>query len=257
MTKVHHLESKLKALKLGGMLDTLELRLDQARKDRLGYVEFLELLLEDEVQRRANRSLAARIAKARFEEAKTLEEFNFSFNPKIPAQQIRDLATCRFVERKESVLICGPVGVGKSHIAQALGHQACRLGYKVFFTKTLRLLADLGGGRADGSWEVRLRRYLQLDLLILDDFCLTPLNPQQAEDIYQLIEERYRRGSMVVTSNRSPQDWYDLFPNPVLAESALDRLINCAHQVVLTGRSYRPMLRPDRRKAVAEEVGVV
>jgi DNA replication protein DnaC len=104
MTKLHHLESKLKALKLGGMLDTLELRLDQARKNRLGYVEFLELLLEDEVQRRANKSLAARIAKARF------EEVSFDFNPKIPAPQIRDLATCQFVERKESVIICGPVG---------------------------------------------------------------------------------------------------------------------------------------------------
>ena len=211
MARVHHLQSKLKALKLGGMLDSLELRLGQAEKDHLGYIEFLELLLEDEIQRRANKSLQARIAKAHFEEVKTLEEFNFSFNPKIPAQQIRDLGTCQFIERKESVLICGPVGVGKTHIAQALGHQACRLGYKVFFTKTSRLLADLGEGRADGSWEVRLRRYLRFDLLIMDDFCLTPLSPQQAEDLYQLIDERYRRGSMVVTSNRSPEDWYDLF----------------------------------------------
>jgi DNA replication protein DnaC len=257
MAKVHHLQSKLKTLKLGGMLDSLELRLGQAEKDHLGYIEFLELLLEDEIQRRANKSLQARITKAHFEEVKTLEEFNFSFNPKIPAQQIRDLGTCQFIERKESILICGPVGVGKTHIAQALGHQACRLGYKVFFTKTSRLLADLGGGRADGSWEIRLRRYLLFDLLIMDDFCLTPLSPQQAEDLYQLIEERYRRGSMVVTSNRSPEDWYDLFPNPVIAESALDRLINCAHQVVLTGRSYRPMLRPDRKNRVAEEVGMM
>jgi DNA replication protein DnaC len=254
MAKIHHLENKLKALKLGGMLDTLELRLDQARGDSLGYVDFLELLLEDEVQRRANKSLAARIAHARFEEIKTIEEFDFSFNPKMPAQQIRDLATCRFVEGRESVIICGPVGVGKSHVAQALGHQACRLGYKVLFIKTIRLLSDLGGGRADGSWEVRLRHYLQPDLLILDDFCLTPLNPQQAEDLYQLIEERCRRGSIIVTSNHSPKDWYDLFPNPVLAESILDRLINCAHHLLLNGRSYRPMLRPDRGKAVAQEV---
>jgi DNA replication protein DnaC len=257
MAKVHHLQSKLKALKLGGMLDTLEIRLDQVNKDHLGYVEFLELLLEDEVQRRANKSLASRIVKAHFEEVKTIEEFNFSFNPKIPAQQIRDLATGQFIERKESVLICGPVGVGKTHVAQALGHQVCRLGYKVLFTKTSRLLSDLSGGRADGSWEVRLRRYLLFDLLIMDDFCLAPLNPQQAEDLYQLIEERHRRGSMVVTSNRAPQDWYPLFPNPVLAEGILDRLINCAHQVVLTGRSYRPMLRPDRKNAIAEEEGAV
>ncbi len=253
MTKVHHLQNKLKALKLGGMLDTLETRLDQCNKDHLGYTEFLELLLEDEIQRRANKSLAVRIAKARFEEVKTIEDFDFSFNGKIPAKQIRDLATCQFIERNESILICGPVGVGKTHVAQALGHQACRLGHKVLFTKTSRLLADLAGGRADSSWEVRLRRYLAFDLLIMDDLCMGPLNAQQAEDLYQLIEERHRRGSMIVTSNRAPQDWYPLFPNPVIAESALDRLINCAHQVVLTGRSYRPMLRPDRKNAVAEE----
>ena len=253
MTKVHHLQSKLKALKLGGMLDTLEVRLDQCNKGHLGYTEFLELLLEDEIQRRANKSLATRIARARFEETKTIEDFNFSFNPRIPAQQVRDLATGQFVERKESVLICGPVGVGKTHVAQALGHQVCRLGYKVLFTKTMRLLADLSGGRADGTWDVRLRRYLAFDLLIMDDFCMGPLSTQQAEDLYQLIEERYRRGSMIVTSNRAPQDWYPLFPNPVIAESALDRLINCAHQVVLTGRSYRPLQRPDRKNAVAEE----
>lgn len=253
MTKVHHLQDKLKALKLGGMLDTLEVRLDQCNKDHLGYTEFLELLLEDEIQRRANKSLAARIAKARFEEVKTIEDFDFSFNAKIPAKQIRDLATCQFIERNESILICGPVGVGKTHVAQALGHQACRLGYKVLFAKTSRLLADLAGGRADSSWEVRLRRYLTFDVLIMDDLCMGPLNAQQAEDLYQLIEERYRRGSMIVTSNRAPQDWYPLFPNPVIAESALDRLINCAHQVVLTGRSYRPMLRPDRENTVAEE----
>ncbi len=184
MAKVHHLQSKLRALKLGGMLDTLEVRLDQGNKDHLGYVEFLELLLEDEIQRRANKSLAARISKAHFEEVKTIEDFNFSFNPKIPAQQIRDLATGQFIERKESVLICGPVGVGKTHVAQALGHQVCRLGYKVLFTKTSRLLSDLGGGRADGSWEVRLRRYLLFDLLIMDLCCVIGYVEWAAHDTY-------------------------------------------------------------------------
>ncbi|MBI4332039.1 MAG: ATP-binding protein [Chloroflexi bacterium] len=236
------------------MLGSLEIRLDQAQKDHLGYMEFLELLLEDEVQRRASKSLANRVMRARFEEVKTVEGFDFAYNQGIPAGQIRDLCTCEFVERKQSLILCGPVGVGKTHLAQAIGHQACRLGYKVLFIKALRLLADLGGGRADDTWEKRLRLYLQPDLRILDDFCLTPLTPQQAEDFYQLIEERHRHGSLVVTSNRAPQDWYPLFPNPVLAESTLDRLVNCSHQVVLTGRSYRPLLHPDRKKSVAQEV---
>ena len=168
MLKPNHLQSKLRALRLGGMLETLDLRLDQAQQGPLGYLEFLELLLEDEISRRDAKSLASRVTKAHFEEQQTLEDFDWSFNAKIPAARIRDLATGQFIARKESVLICGPVGVGKTFIAQALGHQACRLGYSVLFIKTARLLSDLGGGRADGTWTTRLRRYLHPDVLILD-----------------------------------------------------------------------------------------
>jgi DNA replication protein DnaC len=245
MLKPNQLQGQLKALHLGGMLETLELRLDQAQQAKLGYLELLAMLLEDEIARRAQRSLASRIAKAHFEEQKTLEEFDFSFNPQIPSPRIRDLATCQFIEAKESVIVCGPVGTGKSHIIQALGHCACRQGYSVLFIRTGRMLSDLGGGKADGTWESRLRRYLQPDLLILDDFCLKELSPLQAEDIYELISERCRIASTVIASNRSPKDWYPLFPNPVLAEGALDRLINCSHHLVLEGRSYRPRLRPE------------
>jgi DNA replication protein DnaC len=254
MVKVHHLQSKLKSLRLGGMLDTLELRLDQAQKDHLGYLQFLELMLEDEINRRSQRVLASRIAKAHFEEIKTLEEFDFGFNPKIPAQKIRDLATCNFLEAGESVIVCGPVGTGKSHIVQALGHSACRLGYSVYYITTSRFLSDLGGGHADGTWDVRLRRYLHPDLLILDDFCIKELTQQQSEDIYELILERHRHSPIIIASNRSPQDWYPLFPNPVLAEGALDRLINRSHHLVLEGRSYRPLLRPDGKQSIAKEV---
>lgn len=254
MLKPSHLQTKLRSLRLGGMLETLDLRLDQAQQERLGYLEFMESLLEDEISRRGAKSLASRIAKAHFEEQKTLEDFDWSFNPKLPAAHIRDLAVGQFIARRESILLCGPVGVGKTFIAQALGHQACRLGYSVLFSKTARMLADLGGGRADGTWTVRLRRYIQPDVLILDDFGLKEFTPPQAEDIYELICERARAGSMVLTSNRAPQDWYALFPNPVLAESALDRLINRAHHLTLVGKSYRPLQRPDRLITLAEEV---
>jgi DNA replication protein DnaC len=252
MVNTHQLEAKLKSLKLSGMLSTLDLRLTQAQKDNLGFIQFLELLLEDEVQRRANNRMATRIAKAHFEEEKTLEEFDFNFNPKLPAQYIRDLATCRFMERKESVILCGPVGVGKTHLAQALGHQACRLGYKVLFTKTSRLLSDLGGGRADGTWDRRLHHYLRFDLLILDDFAIKEFTKTQAEDLYEFIDEHYHSGSTIVTANRSPKDWYPLFPNPVIAESALDRFISCSHVITLTGKSYRTLLRPSQ--SLAKEV---
>jgi len=205
-------------------------------------------MLEDEIQRRANKALANRIQRARFEEAQTLSEFDFAFNPKIPAAQIRDLATCGFIERKESVLLVGPVGVGKTHVAQAIGHAACRQGRSVLFDKTARVLSDLGAGHLDATWERRLRRYLAPDLLILDDFGLRAFSERQGEDLYELISERVRRGSTIVTSNRPPTEWYALFPNAVLAEGALDRLINASHHVTLEGRSFRPRQRPDARE---------
>ena len=161
-----------RACKLSGMLATLEARLAQARAGELGHLEFLEVLLEDEIARREAKALSERIRRARFEDELTLEDFDFSYNPKLPAPLIRDLAALRFMERGESVLLFGPVGVGKTHVAQALGHLACRRGYSVLFAKTSRVLAELAGGRADGSWEQRLRRLARFDLLILDDFAL-------------------------------------------------------------------------------------
>ena len=255
MSDLQHLVKKLKKLKLGGMLDTLEIRLKQSQDERLGYIEFLEFLLEDELQRRANKKLETRVNQAHFEEVKTFETFDFEFNPKIPSRQIMDLATCHFVERKEWALLIGPVGVGKSHLIQALGHQACRLGYRVLFTRTSRMLTDLGGGHADDTWENRLRRYIKPDLLLIDDFAMKELTLKQAEDFYELVNERSHAGSLVLASNRSPKDWYPLFPNPVIAESALDRLVSCAHVITLTGKSYRALLRPD--KDLAKEVVTV
>ena len=246
MADLHQLENKMRMIKLSGMVETLNMRLDQAQKEGLAFTQFLEILLEDEVQHRANKRLATRLSRARFEEEKNLEGFDFNFNPKLPAQYIRELATCQFMEHKESVILCGPVGVGKTHLAQALGHQACRSGYNVLFMKTSRLLADLGGGRADETWEKRIQHYLKPNLLIVDDFAMREFTKTQAEDLYELIDRRHHTGSLIVTANRAPKDWYPLFPNPVIAESARDRLISGAHMITLTGKSYRSMLRPNK-----------
>ena len=244
MSDVQHLDKKLKSLKLGGMRETLEQRLKQCQDGHLGYIEFLEFLLEDELQRRANKKLELRVAQARFEEVKTLETFNFEFNPKIPSRQIMDLANCQFIERKEWALFIGPVGVGKSHLVQALGHQACRLGYRVLFTRASRLLTDLGGGHADGTWEKRLRHYSKPDLLLIDDFAMKEFTLKQAEDFYELVNERSQAGSLVLAGNRSPKDWYPLFPNPVLA----GRHTRPAHQQGASHSSHRSEL-PHSAKA--------
>lgn len=246
----HQLETKLKSLRLSGMLATLEARLTQARGGELGHLEFLEVLLEDEISRREAKALAERIRRARFESQVTLAEFDFSYNPGVPAALIRDLGTLRFLERGESVLLYGPVGVGKTHVAQALGHAACRRGWSVLFAKTSRVLAELAGGRADGSWESRLRRLARPDLLILDDFALRAFSPSQGDDFYELVSERAAHGSFILTANRSPRDWYELFPNAVVAESVLDRLVHSSFHVPMEGKSYRPKRRPGQDGAL-------
>ncbi|HLZ39109.1 MAG TPA: IS21-like element helper ATPase IstB [Mycobacteriales bacterium] len=245
MTRSHQLAVTLRALGLSGMLDTLESRLSQAGAGELGHLEFLQALCEDEIARREAAALVRRVRAARFEATVTLEEFDFGFNPKIPTGLIRDLASLRFLEAGESVILHGPVGVGKTMVAQALGHQACRRGHSVAFTKTSRLLADLAGGHADRSWPARLRRWARPALLIRDDFAIREFTAAQADDLYELVTERAGR-SLVLTANRAAADWYPLFPNPVVAESILDRLVNSAHHVHMDGRSYRPNRRPGR-----------
>lgn len=235
----HQLVPKLKNLRLSGILETLEVRNRQAIEEKLSHVEFLQRLLEDEVERRAAKQLSLRLRRASFDMDKTLEGFEFAFNPSINRQQVFDLATCRFIERHEAVLICGPAGVGKSHLAQALGHEACRRGFDVLFATTSRMLAHLNGGRADGTYERRLASCVRPDLLILDDFGLKPLAAPGPEDLYEIINERYEKGSLIVTSNRAFAEWPDLFANPLLASAALDRLAHDAHQIVITGDSFR------------------
>lgn len=243
MTRTHQLEATLRTLSLSGMLDTLEARLGQAQAGELGHIEFLQVLCEDEIARRDAAALDRRLRAARFEATATIEDFDFAYNPKIPAAHIRDLATLRFLDAGESVVLHGPVGVGKSMIAQALGHAACRRGHSVVFTKTSRLLADLAGGHADRSWESRLRRWARPAMLICDDFAMRAFSATQADDLYELISERAGR-SLVITANRAAEDWYALFPNPVVAESILDRVVNGAHHIAMPGRSYRPNRRP-------------
>lgn len=245
MTAQSQLQTTLRALRLSGMLETLDARLAQARAGQLGHLEFLQVLCEDEINRRDAAALARRLRAARFEAPATLEGFDFAANPKLPAAAIRDLATLRFLERGESVIFYGPVGVGKTHLAQALGHLACRRGHAVLFTKTSRLLADLAGGHADRTWPARLRRYASPTLLICDDFAMRELSAGQADDLYELLTERAGR-SLICTANRAPVDWYPLFPNPVVAESLLDRLINTSHALLCEGASYRSRRRPGR-----------
>ncbi len=246
--------SCLRTLKLSGMLETLDARLAQARAGELGHLDFLQVLCHDEITRRESVAMSRRLRRAHFEQQLTLEGFDFAASPKLPAAQIRDLAALRWLAAGESVVLYGPVGVGKSHVAQALGHLAIRQGAEVRFTKTSRLLATLAGGHADRSFDKRLAELVRPAVLILDDFAMREHTPAQADDLYELVSARASAGkSLVITANRAPVDWYPLFPNPVVAESLLDRLINTSHQVFMNGPSYRPNKRPGRAAATAKE----
>lgn len=244
MATLETVSQRLRQLRLSGMREAIAARVEQARASGLDPLEVVQLLLDDEVLRRENEGVARRIGRARLEEVCDLRDFDFHYNPEIPKARLWELAGGRYVTEHAAVLLCGPTGVGKSFVAQALGVAACRQERRVLFQKTSALLTDLAGGRGDGSWQSRLRRYLAPDLLILDDFGMREYSVLQAEDLYELVSRRYRRGAMILTTNREAKDLYPLFPNPVLAEGLLDRLLNSAYVIPMLGKSYRPQQRP-------------
>jgi DNA replication protein DnaC len=235
----HQLAPHLKHLRLSGILETLDVRNQQAIEGKWSYIEFLSRLLEDEVERRAQKQLSLRLRRGVLNTTKTLETFDFAFNPTINRQKVLALAACDYIRQKRNLLICGPTGVGKSHLAHALGQEACRQGFRVLFINTTKMLQHLNGGRADSSWDRRLNVYLRPNLLILDDFGLKPLQPPAPEDLYDVINERYERGSILLTSNRAPAEWPDLFRDPLLASAGLDRLMHRAEVLVIRGTSFR------------------
>lgn len=239
MTPTDELIPVLKKLCLGGLLHTLELRKKQAIEENLDLNEFLHRLLGDELERRETKKLQDRLERANFEHGKTLEAFDFLFNIKVPRSKVIELATCGFVDRHEALLLVGPAGVGKSHLAQAIGHRAVRRGMNVLFLGANQLFAQLRAGRGDGTYDKRLARLAKVDLLVLDDLGLRPLRGDEPEDLHELIRQRYERGAWIVTSNRALTEWPAMFNDALLASAALDRLLHNAHVLEIDGESYR------------------
>ena len=255
MNPLPELTPALKQLRLSGILDSLEARNRQAIDGQLAYTDFLALLIQDEVARREQKKFVSRVRRASFRATKTLEGFDFDRLPGLNRSQIADLATGRYLDEKVPVLIVGPCGTGKSHLAQALGHSAVRQGRDVLFTTQSQLTNSLNAARAIGAYERKLHALARIDLLIIDDFGLKPLRAPHDEDFHELIAERYERASTIVTSNLDFAEWGDAFPaNRMLGAATLDRLRHGAHRIVLDGASYRvPRPAPESPKtAVAK-----
>jgi DNA replication protein DnaC len=248
---IPELAPQLKQLRLSGILDSLEARNRQALEGKLAYTEFLAMLIGDEIARRENKKLASRLRRAQFRATKTLEQFDFQRLPKLNRALIHELASGRYLQEKAPVLIVGPSGIGKSHLAQALGHCAVRQGVDVVFASCAALTQSLNAARATGAYERRLQTLARVALLIIDDFGLKPLRAPADEDLHDLIAERYEQGATLVTSNFAFDEWDQAFAtNRLLASATLDRLRHNAYCLELEGPSYRdPKVPPASRKA--------
>ena len=238
------LKTLLRRLRLGRLLDTLPERLVLARQQQLPHQDWLLLILSDEVTRRDSLAVTLRVQKAQLDPTMHLEAWDTTAQVTFDQALLNELTSLRFLDRHAHVAIVGPVGVGKTFLAHALGHIACRRGASVLAVRTDQMLTTLRHARLDHSYEVALRRLVAVDLLILDDFALDTLDATESRDLYDLLLERYRAGSIIVTSNRGPDEWLATFADPMRAQSAIDRFTSNAYDLVLDGESYRPRLKP-------------
>lgn len=252
MTGSEELVAILKKLRLSGVLQSLDVRVREAVESASSFEEFLRRLLQDEVDRRDGKQLDLRLRRANFEHERTLEGFDFAFNTEIPRSRVLELGSCAFVARREDVLFIGPTGTGKSHLAQALGHRACRRGMAVLFTSAQDLFGVLRAARGDGSYDRKLARYVDVDLLIVDDLGLRPLRGDEPYDLHEIVRQRHERRSTVITSNRAVPEWSPMFPDALLAAATMDRLLHHAHVIELIGETYRNP--PPGKRAAARAV---
>lgn len=243
MTKVINpmpeIEGFLKELRLSGLIECLGTRNQEAIKHKLSYLEFFSTLLQDLILKRQQKRFDIRIKRAGFKMDKTLEKFDFSFNPNINRAQVLDLSTCCFVKEKVCVFIVGPCGTGKSHLAQAIGHEAVKQEIDTLFNTQSQLLSGLKSAIAIGNYEKHKKVLIKVPLLIIDDFGLKPLRSPEDEEFHDLISERYENAATILTSNLAFDEWIQAFPNQLLGMATLDRLRDRAHQIILDGKSYR------------------
>ena len=245
--------SALKKLRLSGLLESLEIRLQEAAGHSLSHGEFLELILQDELAVRSDRQLQRLVKAALFRELKPLDQFDWAFNPSIKKKQVFDLATCRFIREKRDVLWLGPPGVGKSFLVQEIGYQAIKAGHAVLYRSVFDVVRDFLHDEALSAEDKVLSKYLKPDLLIIDDMGMKQLPKRSGEYLFEIIMRRYETRSTMMTSNRPLEDWGKLLGDVPTATAILDRFLHHAEVVQMTGRSYRLKDRPGASSPVPED----
>jgi DNA replication protein DnaC len=233
------IEAQMRALNLKGMLPVYRELSERATKGNLQYEEYLALLLAEELNRKTEGSIRAKIGKAKFPFVKTVEEFDFSFQPGLREREVINLCSLEFIEQKGNVIFLGPPGVGKTHLSVGLGMKACIAKYRVVFTSAQGLLEELMLSQRDGSLLEKLMVYSRLHLLIIDELGYMPITREQANLLFQLISIRYEKGSIVLTSNYNFDEWVRIFEDPVVAAAIIDRLVHHAKIFYINGSSYR------------------
>jgi len=233
------LQTTLRKLRLSGLAASLDVRLQEAAGHNLGHAEFLELILQDELAVRSDRQIGRRVKAACFREAKTLEDFDWSFNPSIKKRQLFDLATCRFVRESRDVLLLGPPGVGKSHLVQGIGYQAIKAGFTVLYRSIFDVVREFLHDEAIQIDDKVLARYLKPDLVIIDDMGMKQLPKRSGEYLFEIIMRRHENRSTVMTTNRPLEDWGKLIGDVPSATAILDRFLQHAEMITITGKSYR------------------
>jgi len=234
-----NLITTLRQLRLSGLSKTLEVRLQEAAASRLTHLEFLELILEDELTVRRQRKLEARVRLAEFRALKPLDDFDWRFNPSIPRKEIYELAAGHFIRQTADVLFVGPPGVGKTFLSQAIGYEAIKQGFLVRYRSIFDLVRDFLEDEATSQRDRVLRQYLKPDLLIIDDMGLKALPKQSGEYLMEIIVRRHENRSTIMTSNRPLEDWGKLLQDVPTASAILDRFLHHAHLITITGKSYR------------------
>ena len=249
MSNHAQLKQQLTTLKLSGLLENLDLRLLEAQQNQLTYSEFLSMIFSDEMETRNMRKLKRLLQNAGLGTEKTIETFDFSFNPSINAAYIRELATCRFIEKGEGIFLIGPTGTGKTHLAKALCHQACRKHFTTAFYPFHQFFNELNKAELKNKLSQLIKKLIKIDLLVIDDFGFKKIDQQSAEYLYAIVDARYAVKSIILTSNRAITDWSAIFPDPLMANAILDRLAHHSHQIVIKGESYRKKFIPKFQNA--------